>query len=812
MNILEQSEALKGIPEDALMREMQQPTGSMPQFLVLTELKRRKRMRDEYNRRKAQDIPTVAEEVVMGAGMPQEGIMQMSKSMAPKSSIAQNTGQQEATPREPTMGMASGGLLSLAKGDKLGKPVVYNGDTYMVDDKGQVYFNRRRVANRNLRDAVLQKAASDAAGDVDDSPTPQPKTGSQLLDEAQASMTGSQMFSPSNIPSVGDGVIRPPISGFPPPEGSVDLPVFDATTPIKRGRDLDADMGIGFDPMRTPTVSNAILQASMPEQATTASEKPEQLMGQYTIDDAIAAFQERDPSTKPYANRMGEQALLYEALGRDDPTGMASQLAGLTTPFDGNFRKAIKGLTVPEDILAQVTPPEPAAYSDPFLNPSDSTAQLEQATYSDILNPADSGAEMSVQPKETAQATDELMPRAIGTVGFGFDDLTPNDLLRRQEGIDRREKERGERAEAFRREEGRFYPSPKEADFYAMDTVLRNLKKQRAALGEGIMQGRAGPLTGASEEASDPIDFSNITAYPPTLSPMEIAARKNIAEQEATLPERPQSIDATPPGYKSPQERFSDALSKRPRPADKDGTADAETIETETVTQDLPDELRFDPFNNTVEKGADVKPSKGDDIGGGGGASRTTGGTGGTGGSPLRSRIEQLIADREKDREADKWMALAETGLALMASSNPTLGGAIGEAGLVGVGTMRKAKQDYDKDMLELLTIQEDMRQADLDYSASLAAAAARGSVDDYKTSQQVDDLRAMYSLEGKTLNDLTSQLAALDSVDNVTMAPEAKAAEAARLRKRIEEQARKVLAYETRLKQTIGGRINLSD
>jgi hypothetical protein len=204
---------------------------------------------------------------------------------------------------------------------------------------------------------------------------------------------------------------------------------------------------------------------------------------------------------------------------------------------------------------------------------------------------------------------------------------------------------------------------------------------------------------------------------------MEIAVRKNIAEQEATLPERPQSIDATPPGYKSPQERFSEALSKRPRPADKDGTAGAETIETETVTQDLPDELLTESFSSIIKKGADAKPSKDDDIGGGGGASRTTGGTGGTGGSPLRSRIEQLIADREKDREADKWMALAETGLALMASSNPTLGGAIGEAGLVGVGAMKEAKSQYDKDMLELLGLQEEMRQADLSYSSALAKA-----------------------------------------------------------------------------------------
>jgi hypothetical protein len=59
MNILEQSEALKNIPEQALVQEMQMPTGMAPQYLILTEIQRRKRIRDEFQRREAQDIPTV---------------------------------------------------------------------------------------------------------------------------------------------------------------------------------------------------------------------------------------------------------------------------------------------------------------------------------------------------------------------------------------------------------------------------------------------------------------------------------------------------------------------------------------------------------------------------------------------------------------------------------------------------------------------------------------------------------------------------------------------------------------------------------
>ena len=75
MNIIELQDSLKDLPDSALMQEMQMPTGTAPQFLVLSELKRRKRMRDEFQRQQNMDMPTVAEEVVTAAGMPQEGIM-----------------------------------------------------------------------------------------------------------------------------------------------------------------------------------------------------------------------------------------------------------------------------------------------------------------------------------------------------------------------------------------------------------------------------------------------------------------------------------------------------------------------------------------------------------------------------------------------------------------------------------------------------------------------------------------------------------------------------------------------------------------
>ena len=126
MNIIDLQDSLKDLPDSALMKEMQAPTGSAPQFLVLSELKRRKRMRDEFQRQQNMDMPTVAEEVVTAAGMPQEGIMGAARAMAPNTNVAQNTGMDMAAPvpatRAPQM-MADGGVLRYAPGGSVGRPV-----------------------------------------------------------------------------------------------------------------------------------------------------------------------------------------------------------------------------------------------------------------------------------------------------------------------------------------------------------------------------------------------------------------------------------------------------------------------------------------------------------------------------------------------------------------------------------------------------------------------------------------------------------------------------------------------------------------
>ena len=118
MNILQVQDDLKNFSEEQLVNEMQMPSGNAPQFLVLSELNRRKRMKTSYDASMAQNEPTVAEDAVASAGVPQTGIAGMAKAMAPKSEsslvapMQQNVSMQQNAPMQQAIPMQSGGDLS----------------------------------------------------------------------------------------------------------------------------------------------------------------------------------------------------------------------------------------------------------------------------------------------------------------------------------------------------------------------------------------------------------------------------------------------------------------------------------------------------------------------------------------------------------------------------------------------------------------------------------------------------------------------------------------------------------------------------
>ena len=125
LNMLDTQDKLKNFSEEQLIREMQMPSGSAPQFMVLSEIERRKRMRSDAQRQEGLMQPTVAQEAVSAAGVPQQGIAQVAQSMAPKTDMTQNTGvpnvQAAGLPAQPNQPqrMADGGVMRLAPGGQM---------------------------------------------------------------------------------------------------------------------------------------------------------------------------------------------------------------------------------------------------------------------------------------------------------------------------------------------------------------------------------------------------------------------------------------------------------------------------------------------------------------------------------------------------------------------------------------------------------------------------------------------------------------------------------------------------------------------
>jgi hypothetical protein len=114
MNIIKIQNQLKGVPDDALVGYVQNPTGQVPTYLALSELQRRKEMRASYQANKPEE-KTVAEDLVQEAQpqqpqMPQGGVAQLPQAQPMMQAM-------QPPPEMPMQQMAQGGLAELDTGD-----------------------------------------------------------------------------------------------------------------------------------------------------------------------------------------------------------------------------------------------------------------------------------------------------------------------------------------------------------------------------------------------------------------------------------------------------------------------------------------------------------------------------------------------------------------------------------------------------------------------------------------------------------------------------------------------------------------------
>lgn len=156
MNLFKLSETLKDFSKDQLVREMQMPSGNVPQYLVMSELQRRTRMEKEAATAEPPSQTTVAQDTVTAAGMPQGGVAQMAQALAPKTDMAANTGIAAMQPQAaPTQRMQEGGVVRMQAGTAVGPNTTTYQDWLGMSRTereraglptstigGQLYFNR----------------------------------------------------------------------------------------------------------------------------------------------------------------------------------------------------------------------------------------------------------------------------------------------------------------------------------------------------------------------------------------------------------------------------------------------------------------------------------------------------------------------------------------------------------------------------------------------------------------------------------------------------------------------------------------------
>jgi hypothetical protein len=121
MNILEQEDIVKGMPDEVLVTQSQNPTGGIPQFLLVSEIQRREKMRASYQGEQQQmPMPTVADQVV------QQGIASLNPAPDPLMNTAMGAPQQPMMPQQARMTAAGGGMMPYRMATGRDAPSIYD--------------------------------------------------------------------------------------------------------------------------------------------------------------------------------------------------------------------------------------------------------------------------------------------------------------------------------------------------------------------------------------------------------------------------------------------------------------------------------------------------------------------------------------------------------------------------------------------------------------------------------------------------------------------------------------------------------------
>jgi len=622
-------------------------------------------MRDEYARREAADTPTVAEEVVMAAGMPSGGIADAARALAPKTDMGQNTGMAEMAPRAATRApqpMASGGIVGMRQGGKLVK--VGRANFYAFSD-GEVFVENpdgSREAVTDPRVLGVVRAQANVGPERQESAAP---LGSEILQEAapqrptlDSTLSSDRPFSPLStevddtrpaVPSdYGMGGERPSTltdatqPAFNQEQALLDAmsPAFDrfGGDPLARAIRDQQEQGIAsLNPPSAPAVEAT--PDTLPEMEKVGDFDPFAPLGQERAARAVLAQQAPD-------NAKAEEELTKFLKSQE----MAGGRPGGTTIEDTRMMNMLNAQRQAEEVAnleaLRKTQPNVDVGTDPRFG---DTMGLQEVLAGDF----DPVSDASSKPATPYVPFIPIEPR-VGERSIGVGDTFSRAAAAREQGLD--------------------MPNP-------MPPTSTDLR-------------------------GDPGQYG----FP---QKENIAMGESIAELDKQLKELPSELSNVPTDLD-----LADVTSKALQEASFDMPS--------SLTQPIPSGTEADPVVLSEEEAVGIETARPKAAPAALKAERDAAklfAPDGGGITTVSTKAINDAAKQSKGLSTDAWLAIAQGGAAMAASKNPTLLGAFGEGAGVAAAGLQKQRAAEKTAGLEQAKIDATLQAARI----RAAAAGQRG-------------------------------------------------------------------------------------
>jgi hypothetical protein len=673
MNMIELQDKLKNFSQEQLVGMMQQPTGEAPQFMVLSEITRRQKMQQEASKTPTQ---SVAQEAVAAAGVPQGGIADMARTLAPQTNVAQNTGAMSAPPQgmpsapQGIAQMASGGVVKMAEAGKISESM--RSDMRLLADasrKGMTideywdtltpaakaryeYFDR--LEDRGDKVSTFMDSLKGISGEISDAAS---QAGTAYTDAmGPYSMFGRDSLVQTPEPTV----VTPPydptsVDRNPPPAQQV-TPIDPNTYPAGK---FGSPATVPLSPSELAAQEESRRRVEGYDRQFINDERNFPVPNEPIVFDVREGAPQTAPQTAPQIPQSRadqEQRDLYAY-----NQAMAAMEANRKSNASGTEFDSITAMAANSDNSDNKSATEALAgyfgnAIDPrLIGPTDGLALLEKkALAEDAAGPTFVSPNIGNADAMQAQMQSELERRTAGS------------------------------------------------DFRAQEDALYG---QRTPSNVGIMQNPTQVNQGESPEFAQGIGDYFSDLWKEANDPSKI----NIAGYSEPVVETTANTDTGIPLYA--QEGFdSNNLVPKTNPNIVE-IPDLGAIDTETDT-----------------------------------ATSTGGGLNSGRYSDYQQQLIDMLDSRKDEAKSDKWMALAQAGMALMQGGTGSFGGDLGKAGQTGLAALQESNKSARQDRFGVLKTLADIDATNRSLQIQAQAASQKGTLNpkDYVTMYQATAEEAM--------------------------------------------------------------------